>query len=114
MITSNMARAGDPGRVIVSAGSEGAKVSGLLMDSVIMADNLATIHYSEVDRSHRDRHNAEGNRCGIANDPRIIAGGRYARLGNAVMRRAPSDPDLRKADQGAADRRQLDLLADDN
>jgi mRNA-degrading endonuclease toxin of MazEF toxin-antitoxin module len=50
MITSNMARAGHRGRVIVSAGSEGAKGSGLLMDSVIMADNLATIRYSEIDR----------------------------------------------------------------
>ena len=27
-----------------------AEGSGLLMDSVIMADNLATIHHSEIDR----------------------------------------------------------------
>ena len=27
-----------------------AGVAGLLMDSVIMADNLATIHHSEIDR----------------------------------------------------------------
>jgi mRNA interferase MazF len=51
MITSNMARAGHPSRVIVRAGSESAKGSGLLMDSVIMTDNLATIHYSEIDRT---------------------------------------------------------------
>ena len=50
MITSNMARAGHPSRVIVRVGSESAKGSGLLMDSVIMTDNLSTIHYSEVDR----------------------------------------------------------------
>jgi len=50
MITSNMARAGHPSRVIVRAGSETAKESGLLMDSVIMTDDLATIHYSEIDR----------------------------------------------------------------
>jgi len=50
MITSNMARAGHPSRVIVSVGSESAKGSGLLMDSVIMTDNLSTIHHSEIDR----------------------------------------------------------------
>jgi len=50
MITSNMARAGHPSRVIVRAGSESANGSGLLMDSIIMTDNLATIHYSEIDR----------------------------------------------------------------
>jgi mRNA interferase MazF len=51
MITSNMARAGHPSRVIVRAGSESANESGLLMDSVIMTDNLATTHYSEIDRA---------------------------------------------------------------
>ena len=50
MITSNMARAGHPSRVMVRAGSEAAKGSGLLMDSIIMTDNLATIHHSEIDR----------------------------------------------------------------
>jgi mRNA interferase MazF len=50
MITSNMARTGHPSRVTVRAGSEGAKGSGLLMDSVVMTDNLATIHHSEIDR----------------------------------------------------------------
>jgi mRNA-degrading endonuclease toxin of MazEF toxin-antitoxin module len=29
---------------------ESAEGSGLLLDSVIMTDNLATIHYSEIDR----------------------------------------------------------------
>lgn len=50
MITSNMVRAGHRSRVIVLATSENAKRSGLLMDSVIMTDNLATVHYSEIDR----------------------------------------------------------------
>jgi mRNA interferase MazF len=50
MITSNMARARHASRVIARVGSEGAKGSGLLMDSVIMTDNRATIHYSEIDR----------------------------------------------------------------
>ena len=50
MITSNMARAGHPSRVIVRVDGEAAKGSGLLMDSIIMTDNLATIHHSEIDR----------------------------------------------------------------
>ena len=50
MITSNMARTGHPSRVVVRADSEGAKGSGLLMDSVVMTDNLATIQHSEIDR----------------------------------------------------------------
>ena len=50
MITSNMARAGHPCRVVVRVDSKGSNGSGLLMDSVIMTDNLATIHDSEIDR----------------------------------------------------------------
>jgi len=50
MITSNLARGGHRSRVIVPAASENAKRSGLLTDSVIMTDNLATVHYSEIDR----------------------------------------------------------------
>jgi mRNA interferase MazF len=50
MITSNMARSGHASRVVVRMDSESAKGSGLLMDSVIMTDNLATIQYSEIDR----------------------------------------------------------------
>src|SRR5882724_5287368 len=50
MITSNMTRAGHPRRAIVRIGTENARGSGLLMDSVIMADNLAKIDYSEIDR----------------------------------------------------------------
>ena len=50
MITSNMARAGHPCRVTVKVGSKTRGESGLLMDSVIATDNLATIHDSEIDR----------------------------------------------------------------
>jgi mRNA interferase MazF len=50
MITSNMLRAGLASRVTVKIGSENARRSGLLTDSVIMADNLATVRYSEIDR----------------------------------------------------------------
>lgn len=48
MITSNTARAGYPSRVAVRVGGERANGSGLLMDSVIVTDNLAT--YAEIDR----------------------------------------------------------------
>lgn len=51
MITSNMSRAGLPSRVVVNLGGESANESGLLMDSVIVTDNLATVHYSEIDRA---------------------------------------------------------------
>ena len=50
MITSNTARAGYPSRVAVRVGGERANGSGLLMDSVIVTDNLATVHYAEIDR----------------------------------------------------------------
>jgi len=50
MITSNMARAGHPSRLIVRIDSKGAEGSGLIIDSVVMTDNLATIYHSEIDR----------------------------------------------------------------
>ena len=50
MISSNMARAGHPSRVAIRIDSECARGSGLLMDSVVVTDNLATIRYSELDR----------------------------------------------------------------
>lgn len=43
MITSNLARRGHSSRVFVPLNSPAAKGSGLLTDSVIMADNLATV-----------------------------------------------------------------------
>lgn len=48
MISSNLARAGHPSRLLVQA-SPGSGL-GLLTDSVIMTDNLATIHESEIDQ----------------------------------------------------------------
>lgn len=51
MITSNAARAGHPSRVgIVRNSPEGAQ-SGLLTDSVVMTDNLATVRENEIDRT---------------------------------------------------------------
>jgi mRNA interferase MazF len=43
MITSNLQRRGHPSRVFVPLGSPAAKPAGLRTDSVIMADNLATV-----------------------------------------------------------------------
>ena len=50
MITSNLARTGHPSRVMMPADSEDAKLAGLLLDSVIMTDNLATVQSSEIDQ----------------------------------------------------------------
>jgi mRNA interferase MazF len=42
LVTSNVVRRGHPSRVFIPLSSPAAKGSGLLTDSVIMADNLAT------------------------------------------------------------------------
>ena len=55
MITSNTARAGHPSRVMVRLGSEAVAGTGLLMDSAVMADNLATIHYAKAELRKLDR-----------------------------------------------------------
>lgn len=51
MITSNMARAAHPSRVTLTRNSNQGRESGILMDSVVMTDNLATIREAEIDRS---------------------------------------------------------------
>ena len=50
MITSRMIRAGHPSRVTVLLNSPAGQQSGLLTDSVVMTDNLATISLSAVYR----------------------------------------------------------------
>ncbi len=50
MITSNLARANHPSRVTVSLETSEGQTSGLLLDSVIMTDNLATLLDSAIDR----------------------------------------------------------------
>jgi mRNA interferase MazF len=50
MITGNVLRAGHPSRVKVLLASAKGRRSGLLSDSVVMTDNLATISDSEIDR----------------------------------------------------------------
>lgn len=51
MITSNMKRGGHPSRVTLVRDSSQGKESGILMDSVVMTDNLATIREIEIDRA---------------------------------------------------------------
>lgn len=50
MITSRMFRANHPSRVSILLSSSEGQHSGLLTDSVVMTDNLATIAESEIDR----------------------------------------------------------------
>lgn len=49
MITSNLARRGHPSRYFVSISSEVGQQSGLLTDSVVMTDNLATVFLATID-----------------------------------------------------------------
>lgn len=50
MITSNLARLGHPSRVPVPRVLPGGVASGLVADSVVMADNLATVLVKAIDR----------------------------------------------------------------
>jgi len=50
MITSKMFRASHPSRVRVLVSSREGQQSGLLTDSVVMADNLATVTEVAIDR----------------------------------------------------------------
>jgi mRNA interferase MazF len=50
MITSNLSRKGHPSRVLVEISTLVGKQSGLLSDSVIAADNLATLHEKFIDK----------------------------------------------------------------
>lgn len=50
MITSRMFRAGHPSRVTIVRNSPIGKQSGLLSDSVVMTDNLATVQDVAVQR----------------------------------------------------------------
>lgn len=50
MITSRLIRSGHPSRVVIRLSTPEGQQSGLLSDSVIMTDNLATIAHSEINR----------------------------------------------------------------
>jgi len=51
MITSNMSRAGHASRVTLMLNSEEGRQTRILMDSVVMTDNLATVRENEIDRA---------------------------------------------------------------
>jgi mRNA interferase MazF len=51
MITSNLARAGHPSRVLVQLTTPEGQQTGLLSDSIIMTDNLVTVLDGEIDRA---------------------------------------------------------------
>lgn len=51
MISSNMSRSGHPSRVTVLKNSQDGQRMGLLTDSVIMTDNLATVLEIAIDRT---------------------------------------------------------------
>lgn len=50
MITSRMFRSSHPSRVAVLLSTSEGRQSGLLADSVVMTDNLATIAENEIER----------------------------------------------------------------
>ena len=50
MITSNLSRKGHPSRVLVEISTPNGKQSGLLSDSIIATDNLATLHEKFIDK----------------------------------------------------------------
>jgi len=50
MISGRMFRAGHPSRVVISAESPTGRASGLLGDSVVMTDNVATVALLAIDR----------------------------------------------------------------
>ncbi len=50
MITSQLARAGHPSRVMLRLETDEGRTSGLQCDSVVMTDNLATIKIAVVSR----------------------------------------------------------------
>ena len=50
MISSRLFRGGAPSRVLIPIDSADGKSSGLLSDSVVMADNLATVLDAAIDR----------------------------------------------------------------
>ncbi|NJL51793.1 MAG: type II toxin-antitoxin system PemK/MazF family toxin, partial [Hydrococcus sp. SU_1_0] len=51
MITSNLARAGHPSRVLVDIGTTEGQQTGLKTNSVIMTDNIVTVLDLEIDRA---------------------------------------------------------------
>lgn len=50
MISSNLSRANHESRILIETKTESGKASGLLFDSVVMTDNLATVSLTVITR----------------------------------------------------------------
>ncbi|MGI9056260.1 MAG: type II toxin-antitoxin system PemK/MazF family toxin [Pyrinomonadaceae bacterium] len=50
MITSNLSKKSHPSRVLIEVSTPAGKQSGLLSDSLIATDNLATLHEKFIDK----------------------------------------------------------------
>jgi len=50
MVSSNLARAGHPSRILIETSTNMGTKSGLLFDSVLMCDNLATVTLTAITR----------------------------------------------------------------
>jgi mRNA interferase MazF len=48
MISSNLARVGHPSRVLIAPNTPAGRQSGLLIVSVVMTDNLATVAFNAI------------------------------------------------------------------
>ena len=50
MITSNLSKKSHPSRILIELSTRDGKQSGLISDSLIAADNLATLHEKFIDK----------------------------------------------------------------
>lgn len=50
MVTSNLSRGGHPSRILIRLNSSQGRPTGLKADSIVMADNLATVLEGEIDK----------------------------------------------------------------
>jgi mRNA interferase MazF len=50
LITTNLSRLGHPSRVSIAIDTPEGRSTGLLSDSVVMADNLATVRHEAVEQ----------------------------------------------------------------
>lgn len=60
MISSNLGRVGHPSRILIETLSAPGKQSGLLFDSVVMCDNLATVSLKAISRTIGNLGDLEG------------------------------------------------------
>jgi mRNA interferase MazF len=50
MITSNLSKKSHPSRVLIEISTPDGKQSGLISDSLVATDNLATLHEKFIDK----------------------------------------------------------------